>query len=466
MTTTLRQSLSDENLSPSPHFDQSGIVPERPWFAREGVNPMTAAFARKAAIHPGAGAQQVPEDERHALFNTLIHQPRTSQTAAYFHVPFCETRCAYCGFFNRFLKPEDSRLYTNALMVELELESDTAAVCSYPIHAVYFGGGTPTSLEASDIYRLLNAVRTYLPLANDCEITMEGRIHHFTPEKMRACIDGGVNRFSIGVQSFDTKIRRSMGRIDNRQTVLETLDTLCAYDQASVVVDLVYGFPGQTLELWEDDVRMLNATKIDGADLYQLNILPHTTLAAKIKSGEIPPSADITLQAAMFSRGVEIMQEQQWRRLSVSHWGRGNRERSLYNRLVKSGAHILAYGCGAGGNLHQHGYFVDRDVDRYLHQVAAGFKPILGMARPNPYAKALKIITDGFDTGALNLSTLSQALAVESEMVFQPLLEQWERCALVRRQGEFLTLTRAGEFWQVNLAQGMMDYFQHQNSKE
>lgn len=93
-----------------------------------------------------------------------------------------------------------------------------------------------------------------LPLANDCEITVEGRLSNFGPDKMEACFEGGANRFSLGVQSFDTEIRQAMGRVSDRDTLIRQLQLLQSYDQAAVIVDLIYGFPMQTMERWLADI--------------------------------------------------------------------------------------------------------------------------------------------------------------------------------------------------------------------
>ena len=102
---------------------------------------------------------------------------------------------------------------------------------------------TPTAFSPDDIRLVMGAVKKYLPLANDCEITLEGRIHNFSDAKMDAAIESGVNRFSLGVQTFNTQIRQSVMRVDDRDTIIRRLDKLCSYNNASVVCDMIYGFP-------------------------------------------------------------------------------------------------------------------------------------------------------------------------------------------------------------------------------
>ncbi len=427
------------------------------FFAREGADPLRFAFDRKTGIHAGLGAGPVAPDAAEAHLAELLQTPRTGPTAAYFHIPFCSTRCTYCGFFSRFTQGGDSALYTDALIRELRATAGTPAVASGPVHAVYLGGGTPTDLEPPDLLRLLRAIRAELPLANDCEITLEGRVHGMNEALLGAALEGGANRFSIGVQSFDTRGRRLVGRLDDRETVLETLARLAAPDQASVVIDLVYGFPGQTVASWVEDVRTLERLPLDGVDLYQLNVLPHTTLARMIAEGRCEPAASLPEQAEMFSAGVDAMEAMAWSRLSVCHWRATSRERSLYNRLVKGGATILPYGCGAGGNLHGHGIMHTREFGRYLERVEAGRSPVAMMTRPSPLRVLAARIADGCDLGRLEVARLDAWAGEPVAARVQPLLDQWTRCGLLELRDGWARLTRAGEFWQVNLAQGLVD---------
>lgn len=436
------------------------------YFACEDKNPLYHAFSDKITGHPGMNSNSVPPEQMADTFHKLEAQPRHGKSAAYFNIPFCETRCTYCGFFNQFHNPEQSEKYTTALIAELEASADTTAVKSWPIHAVYLGGGTPTALAPKDLLRLLQAIKRVLPLANDCEITLEGRISGLQTELIEAVLQGGVNRISVGVQSFDTVLRRSTGRIDDCETIIKVLDRVCSYDQAAVVIDLVYGFPEQSMESWENDLRILQSLSLDGADLYQLKLLPHTTLARMIKEGKSKPPATLPEQAAMYKRGEELMQQKLWQRISVCHWRNSCRERSLYNRLVKCGAPVLAYGCGAGGSMDGHGYFVTRDYEQYMQQISKGEKPLGMLIYPQANRVLSHIISDGFDLGYLDLSLLESSTGHRLEDLCGTLLDQWQRVGLLEINGNAMQLTSAGGFWQATLAQGLLDVCSHQLAKE
>ncbi len=431
------------------------------YFAREGVDPLSQAFEGKIAVHPGVGGGMVAPEKVAERLDALLDTPRCGDSVAYVHVPFCETHCLYCGFYNRGYSREESARYTDTLLRELRLWEGRAAQQEGPVHAVYLGGGTPTALEAKDLERLLKGIRSALPLANDCEITVEGRLHNFGPEKMEACFAGGANRFSLGVQSFNTKIRQLMGRLASREEVFRRLELLKSYNQAAVIVDLIFGFPMQSMDVWLDDIAAACSANLDGMDCYQLNVYGQTPLGRAIREGKIPPAADIPMQSAMFAAGVETLQKAFYRRLSLTHWARTSRERNLYNLKVKGSANCLAFGPGAGGNLAGWFYLNQSSYQKWQDMVNEGRKPAMMLMRPDARFYFYRAVAAAMEQGWLDMAALEQTYGVQMRSVLQPLLEQWQRAGLVSLQGSVMVLTLAGQFWQVNLSQLMQDFLKH-----
>jgi len=441
----------------------------RRFFARERVDPLRYAFDHKSAVHAGAGGQPLPHEEALPTWQALSNRPDiSSRRTVYIHIPFCQSRCLFCGFFMRLLRKGDSTCYTDALLKEIEQLSGLPAVISHPIHAVYLGGGTPTALNAGDLKRLLEAVCHLLPLANDCEITVEGRITDFGQDKMQACVAGGANRFSVGVQSFDTKVRQGVGRIADRAEVLKGLKTLTDLDQGAVIIDLIYGLPGQTMAVWEEDLRtLIKETDLDGADLYQLNVFRGGPLIKAVDQGRLPSPADIPTQAEMFLRGREIMTRARFRRISMCHWSRTLRERNLYNSSIRYGATCIPVGSGAGGRLHGHYFFQEGKLETYYEHVRAGEKPVATAILLPKYSPLFRELVGQMEMGRVDLADLERHYGLDLEAVFSPLLRQWEKVGLVRLpEDRWIELTVAGEFWNVNLAQALIDYFQHYIKEE
>ncbi|PID41134.1 MAG: heme anaerobic degradation radical SAM methyltransferase ChuW/HutW [Proteobacteria bacterium] len=429
-------------------------------------DPLTGAFEKKMVTHPGGSSSMVPPPMIEKKISTIRAAERTGKSAAYIHVPFCETHCLYCGFYKKRFNVEESHAYADTLIAELQMWKDDPIQQTAPIHAVYLGGGTPTSLEAVDIARIVKAIGENLPLANDCEITMEGRIQNFDDDKIKACIDHGVNRFSLGVQTFNTELRQSMKRLADRETVIKKLVQMRDLDQAVIVLDLIYGFPGQTKEMWQHDIETLLSLEIDGGDLYQLQVFPQTPLHTAIENKKFEPALDVPQRARLYDFGCDLMETAQYRRLSVNHWGRDTRERNIYNHLMRSPSNCLPFGPGAGGTLGGCSIMTDSDYDNWKKAVADGKKPVKMMFQHGPHSLLEKTITGEFELCRLNPVDLDQKFNLDLSHCLKPLFDQWTEAGLFLKDGDWLHLTRAGQFWQVNLAQLTLDYLQQTLLKE
>lgn len=416
-------------------------------------NPLKNAFKGKATVHTHIPGKSYMGDEAISVIKNQYENKRKGTGLAYIHVPFCETRCLYCLFYQNPLRDESSTHYTNLLIKELQLWSDMPAQKDEPIHAVYFGGGTPTALNPQDLYRLITAVKTYLPLANDCEITLEGRIHHFPEEKMEAAFKAGINRVSLGVQTFNTQVRQTMRRVDDRDTMIRAIETLASYNQASIVCDLIYGFPYQDMAVWEDDVKTAITLPLDGVDCYQLNVFEKSPLGKFIANGKLPAGADKEERAEMFARSVELLTKAQWRRLSNNHWCQTFRERNIYNRFGKSAADCLAFGSGAGGKLNGFSFMIERKYDEWAKKIEEGIKPIAFASAPSDHWHALRTVSSEMELGRINMRRLSDIYSLPLDTLSQDVFKQWTKAGLVNPIGDWMVQTVAGQFWHTTMAQ-------------
>ena len=432
---------------------------EKAFFAKENVDPLTGAFDNKTAVHAAMGGEKlVAQKDNQKIWNKISNIKREKDTTAYFHIPFCHNHCAYCGFYMNSTKKASSEKYTDALIKEIRLDSNKKAFTSFPIRAVYFGGGTPTVLKPNDIIRLLREIKKELPLSNDCEITIETTVNDLDDYMLEACIEGGANRFSIGVQTFDTFIRRSLGRKKEYKEVVKVLEKALKTNEAVIIIDLIYGLPGQNMSVWENDIENLVELKLDGADLYQLNIFKGSPLDVAYKKGKLPKPATIKEQARMFKMGVELMMANRFKRLSMNHWGRGTKERNIYNSFSLKGAETLGFGSGAGGVLSGYSYHMERNLDKYFSAIDENKKPISIMMAHSKTKPLANSIAGSFETGSLNFFEIKKEHNVDIGEIAKPLLKQWEKAGLIIIKDGWLDLTIAGEFWRVNLAKAVIDY--------
>ena len=341
-------------------------------FGKKAADPLQGAFRHKRVVHAGLKGRMIPPDKAQARWNALMERPVEGNPLqmAYLHIPFCKTKCLYCGFFQNGTDMSVEDRYVDHLLMELAQDADKPRLQSAPIQSVFIGGGTPTSLSPSNIRRLLRAIRKTLPLANDYELTLEGRVHDLVEEKMDVWMEEGVNRISLGVQSFDTKVRQQVGRIDTGEEVMKRLQKLSAYNQCAVIIDLMYGLPDQTLDVWQEDLHHLVESGVDGADLYQLDVFENSDLHKRIEEGRLSPAATTLMQTEMFRIGRRYMAQWGCKRISHCHWAKNNRERSLYNTLARSRTHLFPFGCGAGGHVDGVSTMLHRVLGPYEGMVA------------------------------------------------------------------------------------------------
>jgi oxygen-independent coproporphyrinogen-3 oxidase len=301
--------------------------------------------------------------------------------ALYLHTPYCAHRCLFCPFYINPARANFSAGYTDILSRDIDLTAThlVPALGDRKVTAVFFGGGTPSDLDRDDLARILYQLAIQYPITPETEVTVEGRIRAFTADKAAAWVAAGANRFSVGLQTSDTTLRRRMGRLADRAEIRATLDGLCA-SGAVVIVDLIYGFPTQTVEMLLEDIRFITEeTKIAGLDLYELREFPGSPLSRAIAAGTLPPTADPALRAEMLASANAALAANGFELFHSRHWRRDPRERSLYNRLARGGtapATIIPFGSGAGGNIGGHPIFLNRDILRYADQILRSEKPI------------------------------------------------------------------------------------------
>lgn len=424
-------------------------------------NPMSGAFPHKRVVHAGLNGILISPKESQSVWDTVMRgTPKRGQMqCAYIHIPFCKTKCTYCGFFQNGTSQSIEDNYIDGLIGELKLASESPRLKDGLIHAVFIGGGTPTSLSPANSERLLKTIKEYLPLANDYELTLEGRIHDLIPENLEVWMNNGVNRMSIGIQSFNTEVRQMVGRLDTKETVLERLAALKAYGQCSIVIDLIYGLPGQTMAVWEQDLADLVSSGVDGADLYQLNVFDGSDLNRDIASGKVPPAATTAMQGDMFEFGRNYLETRAYRRLSAAHWSANNRERSLYNILAKAGVPMFPFGSGAGGNVDGYGMMLHRALKPYEDMVSRGEKPFMALMKQSDLQPFVNQVVSQLEQGYLNINTL---VAMDSRLdELNWLYRLWEERGLVSYNGLLHKLTSAGEFWTVNITQSTLESMEY-----
>ncbi|PID28325.1 MAG: heme anaerobic degradation radical SAM methyltransferase ChuW/HutW [Candidatus Cloacimonadota bacterium] len=448
---------------PMGHIPMGKILPKKmkDFYANTGDKPIYAGFKNKVDVHAGISGKMVLNTK--GLWEKISCLPDTSERRAlYVHIPFCLARCKFCSFYQGRSKEEDISKYVKYLIKELEMTAESKFAQSKPFNAVYFGGGTPTDLSVDEFDLILKTINTRFPLANDVEYTIEGRNYGFGDGKIEACLKNGVNRFSFGVQSFDTEIRQKMGRIEKKEDLVKRLEDITSKYDVTVSIDLIYGLPGQSQEKWLEDMTMAYELEgVDSVSVYNLKYLPGSPIKDLVKQGKLEEPATMREQADLFLFTKDFFNRANAKRLGLRHWAFSNRDRSIYNFIPKYDQTVLPVGCGAGGRVGNHKLMQRMEVEKYYQYLDEGRKPI---------KFAVEIKNDIGINGHF-IGSLEEFLQIDFKMaakkfnqpdlieMYKPLLEQWEESGMITFDGQTMKLTPASEYHNVNIQQNMVEYF-------
>jgi oxygen-independent coproporphyrinogen III oxidase len=265
----------------------------------------------------------------------------TKLAGIYLHIPFCKQACTYCNFhFTTSLRYKDDLV--KAAAKEAEAEKDY--LNGETVHTVYFGGGTPSLLEISDLELLVSQLRKHYPVATDAEITLEANPDDITKEKLQAWKALGINRLSIGVQSFFEEELRWMNRAHSAQQAIGNLH-LAKETFNNITIDLIYGSPLLTDEMWEQNVQTAIALSIPHLSCYALTVEAKTPLHKNIslnKTGTVDDEG----QARQFLLLMQWLRRAGYEHYEVSNFAKPG-FRSGHNSSYWKGIPYLGLGPSA-----------------------------------------------------------------------------------------------------------------------
>ncbi|MFB9325511.1 radical SAM family heme chaperone HemW [Paenibacillus aurantiacus] len=272
----------------------------------------------------------------------LLHAPR----ALYIHIPFCTNKCHYCDFTSYVLKGQPVDEYLEAL--EREMIATVQAMPPEEIRTVFVGGGTPTVLTPPQMERFLAMVKRHFPLAADVEFSMEANPGTVEPDKLAAMREGGVNRISFGVQSFDNALLERIGRIHNVDDVYRSIEQARTAGFSNLSIDLMFGLPGQSVETLADSVTRALALELTHYSLYGLKVEENTLFHKLYERNELllPPEED---ELAMYMHLIDRLTGAGYGHYEISNFAKPGYE-SRHN--ITYWRNEPYYGIGAGA----HGY--------------------------------------------------------------------------------------------------------------
>ncbi len=285
--------------------------------------------------------------------------------ALYIHIPFCAAKCAYCDFASWPNKEGEWGQYFETLWAETEAWKPKLS--GYQAATVFIGGGTPTLVPSAYIAETLARARAAAPFAPDAEITVEGNPGTLTPEKLADYRAAGVNRLSLGAQSFDDGLLRSLGRIHGSSQIGEAVALARAAGFGNINLDLMYALPGQTMAQWLATLDSAASLGVEHISAYSLIVEPGTPMASRVARGEaaLPPDDAVN---AMQRAAVERLAAAGYARYEISNYARHGRE-CRHNLVYWRRGEYLGVGCAAHSLLDGCRFANPPGLDEYLSGV-------------------------------------------------------------------------------------------------
>lgn len=359
----------------------------------------------------------------------------------YIHIPFCTKRCLYCDFFsNTEMKYKEP--YLSAVIRELELRKDYLE--GEPVETIYFGGGTPSQLQAADFNRIFEAIHRLFDVSPCVEITLEANPDDMTPGYVAGLQTLPFNRVSMGVQSFKEEDLRFLNRRHNREQALLAVDLCKKNGLENISVDLIYGLPGQTLEEWKQNLDTVIRLDIPHISAYHLIYEEGTALYKLKEAGKITPVNE-DLSVALFTSLIDQLTANGYLHYEISNFARPGML-SRHNSSYWIGKKYLGIGPSAHSYNGQNRQWNISSLPGYLQAINKGV-PNIEIENLDINTRYNDFIITGLRTmWGIKFNEIQQQFGKDKLIYCQKQAAPYLKQGLLIEKDDTLTLSRNGIF--------------------
>lgn len=363
----------------------------------------------------------------------------------YIHIPFCLRKCSYCDFYSVPVPQKDLlETYTNGLIGEIKAQ----APCwqNREFTTVYLGGGTPSLLAPAQINRILSAVFSNYNVLAEPEISMEANPAAISPAAIKELKQAGINRISLGVQSFQENELKILGRIHGTQEVWETVAALEQAGISNYNIDLIYGIPGQSLPTWINNLGMAVKCHPQHISTYLLQLDPATPLARQIKQGSMS-EADEDLEARMYYDCIDYLHDEGYQHYEISNFCRPDYA-CQHNLIYWQAQEYLGLGAGAVSYRDGQRMMNSPDLKTYLADIEGGQRPAVEMLETMSVRERFldSIILGLRLTEGISQEELFLRFGIDIKREYHAIIEKLVRQGLLHVEADRIVLTRNGYF--------------------
>ncbi|HGA0481826.1 TPA: radical SAM family heme chaperone HemW [Streptococcus agalactiae] len=359
-------------------------------------------------------------------------------TSAYVHIPFCTQICYYCDFSKVFIKNQPVDAYLQALIREFRSYDITE------LRTLYIGGGTPTSISAVQLDYLLTELSRDLNLNTLEEFTIEANPGDLTVDKIEVLQKSAVNRVSLGVQTFNDKHLKRIGRSHNEAQIYSTIDALKTAGFQNISIDLIYALPGQTMDDVRSNVAKALSLNIPHLSLYSLILEHHTVFMNKMRRGKLHLLTE-DLEAEMFEYIISEMERNGFEHYEISNFTKPGFE-SRHNLMYWDNVEYYGVGAGASGYLDGIRYRNRGPIQHYLKGVSEGNARLSEEVLSKNEMMEEELFLGLRKKEGVSIGKFEQKFGTSFEKRYGQIVQELQSDGLLKENNGFIQMTKKGLF--------------------
>jgi oxygen-independent coproporphyrinogen-3 oxidase len=379
------------------------------------------------------------------MVNSTSTVNNSSAMGMYIHIPFCIKKCRYCDFYSL---PGRSRAdlanYTRALLKEIRIRAEQ--VPAVQVESIYLGGGTPSLLDGKQLTAIITTCRDSFDILPGAEISMEANPATLDHERLAAIEEAGINRLSLGVQSFFNDELELMGRVHDAKAVVDTIELLHSRGWKNFNLDLIYGLPGQSVQRWQQNLKQAVDCNPAHLSLYLLQLEKNTPMGQDVAQGRLQ-MLDEDDEWHMYQQAMDYLEDRGFEHYEISNFCRPGRE-CRHNLVYWQAREYIGLGAGAVSFVAGRRYMNRADCIEYTNALLSGETPLVDLLE---HMSGRELMVDALILGlrlceGIDISDFRQRFGVDISSEYNNIIVQYMDRGLLKMANGRLSFTREGYF--------------------
>lgn len=369
-----------------------------------------------------------------------LNKTNVKETAIYIHIPFCEHKCIYCDFYSIITK-DNVTSFLQALKKEINyyagLHSSNRLITS-----IYFGGGTPSLMTPSYIHEIIELVKKRFTIADDIEVTLETNPGTVEKEKLNEFNEIGIDRLSIGIQSFDENELKFLTRIHDKQTAIDTVLRAKEAGFKNISIDLIFNLPGQTKKIWMNNLLTALSLPINHISTYSLILERGTILNKMVLDGKVKMQND-DYDADLYETTIDFLTQNGFYQYEVSNFAKEGFE-CRHNNSYWHYKDYFGFGTSAHSFINGRRYWNFSSLKKYVSEIGKNHFAVAGYEQLDDEQRLNEYVMLALRSSGLNIEEMQNFFGSNWSDNKSGYLKKLEDDNLLMRENGMIKLTKSG----------------------